>query len=237
MSHIIASGFLLSALVIGCGSGSTTTAGPASIGIDSTVLLQQAVAELLRLESAAFTLEHLQGTTALIPGFLEMKKVSGVVNIPDQFRLEVQAESLAPRAFVEIKFVVIGDQAYMTDPGTGRWNEVSPESLPFNLSNLGRTLADIIVAIEVPSMADSEELRGLDTYYISARIKSQALSGLIPGAAEGLGVKLDLWLEQSKSLLVQVLITGMVIPSDDAGTVRLLTLDDVNVPVEISPPG
>ena len=129
------------------------------------------MAEVLRLESAAFTLEHLKGTTALIPGFLGMKKVSGVVDIPDRFRLKVQAESLAPRAFVEIKFVVIKDQAYMTDPGTGRWGEVSPESLPFNLSNLGRTLANIIEAMEVPSMAVSEDLRGYDTYHIRGLIQ------------------------------------------------------------------
>ena len=237
-SHVIGSGVLLLALAIGCGSGATATPGKStSLGIDSKAVLRQAVAELLHLESAAFTLEHLQGTTALIPGFLEMKRVSGVVDIPDRFRLKVQAESLAPRAFVEIKIVVIGDQAYMSDPGTGRWGEVSPESLPVNLSNLGQTLAEIIEAVEVRSMVVAEELRGYDTYHIRGRIKSQALADLIPGAGEGLEVKLDLWLEQSRSLLLQVLITGMVIPSDDAGTVRVLTLDDINGPVEISPPG
>ena len=237
MYHIIASAVLLLALGIGCGAEATATPEqPASKTIDSKLVLRQAVAELLRLESAGFTLEHLQGTTALIPGFLEMKKVSGVVDIPDRFKLQVQAESLFPRAFVEIKIVVIKDQAYITDPGTGRWSEVSPDSLPFNLSNLGRTLADIIEAVEVPSMVVSEELRGDDTYHISGRIMSQALTSLIPGAGEGLDVKLDLWLEQSKSLLVQVLITGMVMPSDDVGTVRVLTLDDINLPVEISPP-
>ena len=236
--RIITFGVLLLTLTIGCGTVVTVTpAKSASLEIDSKVVLRQAVAEVLRLKSAAFTLEHLQGTTALIPGFLEMKKVSGVVDIPDRFRLKVQAETVAPRAFVEIKIVVIGDQAYMTDPGTGRWGEVSQESLPFNLSNLGQTLANIIEAVEVPSMVVSEELRGDDTYHIEGRIKSQALADLIPGASEGLYVKLDLWLEQSRSLLLQVLITGMVIPSDDAGTVRVLTLDDINVPVEISPPG
>ena len=238
LSNVVASGVLLVALGIGCGSGVTGTPEKhTSLEIDSKGVLRQAVAELLRLESAVFTLEHLQGTTALIPGFLEMNKVSGVVDVPDRFWLKVEAESLAPRAFVEIKFVVIEDQAYMNNPGTGRWSEVSPESLPFNLSNLGRTLANIIEAVEVPSMVVSEELRGDDTYHIRGSIKSRALAGLIPGAGEGLDVKLDLWLEQSRSLLLQVLITGMVIPSDDADTVRMLTLDDINVPVEISPPG
>ena len=95
---------------------------------------------------------------------------------------------------------------------------------------------DIIEAVEVPSMAVPEELRGEDTYHIKGRIESQALEDLIPGAGEGLDVELDLWLEQSRSLLLQVLISGMVLPSDDADTVRVLTLDDINVPVEISPP-
>ena len=238
MSTAITFAVLLLVLSIGCGSVVTpTTEKPPSPAIESKVLLRQAVDEILRLESAAFTLEHRQGATALIPGFLEMKKVSGLVDIPDRFQLEVQAESLVPRAFVEIKIVVIEGQAYMTDPGTGRWGQVSLESLPFNLSNLGRTLADIIEAVQIPSMPVSEGLRGYDTYHIRGGIMSQALAGLIPGAGDDLDVELDLWLEQSRSLLLQVLITGRVISSDEAGTVRVLTLDDINIPVEISPPG
>ena len=237
MSASISLAVVLLMLLIACGSAVTPTPETPSAGIDSKVLLRQAVDEILRLESAAFTLEHRQGTTALIPGFLEMNKVSGLVDIPDRFQLEVQAESLVPRAFVEINIVVIEGQAYMTDPGTGRWGEVSLETLPFNLSNLGRTLANIIEAVQVPSMAISEKLRGYGTYHIRGMIKSQALADLIPGAGDGLDVELDLWLEQSRSLLLQVLITGRVIPSDEAGTVRVLTLDDINVPVEISPPG
>ena len=61
--------------------------------------LRDAVTEVLRLESAAFTLEHLKGTTALIPGFLEMRRVSGEVDIPNRFRLKVEAETVLPRSF------------------------------------------------------------------------------------------------------------------------------------------
>ena len=234
---VIACIVFLAMLATGCGSEATPTPARAlSQAADSKVVLNQAVDELLRLESAAFSLEHLQGTTALIPGFLEMKKVSGVVDIPDRFRLKVQAETLVPRAFVEINVVVIEGQAYMTDPGTGRWGDVSPESLPFDLSNLGRTFANIIQAVQVPSAAVPEELRGHDTHHIKGLVKSQALADLIPGAGDGLDVELDLWLEQSSNLLLQALITGRVIPRDEVGTVRVLTLDDINVPVEISPP-
>ncbi len=238
LSMFMVYGSLLLALAAGCGSGVTEApVKPPEQETDPKVALRQAVFEILRLESAAFTLEHLRGTTALIPGFLEMNKVSGVVDIPDRFRLKVQAESLFPPAFVEINIVVIEDRAFMTDPGTGRWSEQAPESLPINLSNLGRTLANIIEAVEAPTLVGSEELKGYDTYRIGGGIKSQNLSELVPGADEGLDVRLDLWLDRVRSLLLQVLITGRVVSADAADTVRLLTLDDINLPVEISPPG
>ena len=234
---VIACIVFLAMLATGCGSEATPTPARAlSQAADSKVLLNQAVDELLRLESAAFSLEHLQGTTALIPGFLEMKKVSGVVDIPDRFRLKVQAETLVPRAFVEINVVVIEGQAYMTDPGTGRWG-MCPRNHCHSISRTwGRTFANIIQAVQVPSAAVPEELRGHDTHHIKGLVKSQALADLIPSAGDGLDVELDLWLEQSSNLLLQALITGRVIPRDEVGTVRVLTLDDINVPVEISPP-
>jgi hypothetical protein len=58
----------------------------------------------------------------------------------------------------------------------------------------------------------------------------------VPGAGEGFDVKLDLWLEHPGGLLLQVLISGKVIPTDEADTLRRLTLDDINAPVVITPP-
>ena len=49
-------------------------------------------------------------------------------------------------------------------------------------------------------------------------------------------VTLDLWLEQPSNLLKQVLISGRVIVTDEPGTVRKLTLGDINIPVEIFAP-
>ena len=234
---IMAAGVLLLALAAGCGGGATPPpTGDTGQDIDPRAALRRAVTAVLELESAGFTLEHLKGSTALIPGFLEMQKISGVVDLPDKFRLRVEAETVFPRAFIEIRIVLIEDQAFMTDPGTGRWNEVAPESLPFTLSNLGQTLADIIEKVEGPDYVGAVRLNDFDTHHISGRVRSQDLAALVPGAGEGFDVELDLWLEQAKSLLVRVLITGKVVPTDLPDTVRRLTLDDINVPVDISPP-
>ena len=231
----VSAGMVMMALAVSCGDGTPTQGSPQVQAVDAREVLREAVAEVLRLESAAFVLEHLTGTTTLFPG-LEMSKAFGVVDIPDKFRITVEAESAFPRSFVEIKVVTIGDKAYMTDVITGQWREVSLGVLPIDLSNLGQTLADIIEAVEAPSHINDELLKGVDSHHIRGRIQSQELAGLVPGAGQGFDVQLDLWLEQSRSLLLQVLITGKVVPTDSQDTVRLLTLDDINLPVEITAP-
>ena len=93
--------------------------------------MRQAVGQLLALESAAFSLDHLEGSTVLVPGVL-MTKVSGEVSIPDRFRVTVEAESEFPKSYIEISIITIDDTAYMTDIFSGRWNQISVGSLPFN---------------------------------------------------------------------------------------------------------
>ena len=59
----------------------------------------------------------------------------------------------------------------------------------------------------------------------------------MPGSGEGFPVQLDLWLDRSQGLLQQVHIIGRVVPTDAPNTVRQLTLEDINQPVNIEPPG
>ena len=198
--------------------------------------MRQAVDQLLALKSAAFSLEHLEGSTELVPGVL-MTKVSGEVSIPDRFRVTVEAESAFPKTYIEISIITIEETAYMTDIFSGRWNQVSADSLPFNLSDLGQTLAGIVDAVQQPSVIGEERLNGVDTLHIEGEIASQDLSGLVPGAGEGFPVGLELWLDRSQGLLQQVHIVGRVVPTDEINTVRQLTLDDINQPVDITPPG
>jgi hypothetical protein len=224
------------ALTVGCGSSETAVATETpEPAIDALAALRQAVEEVLKLESAKFVLEHEKGSTTLFPG-LEMKKAAGLVEIPDRVALDVEGELAFPRSFVETSIVNIGDEAYMRDLLTGQWRQVPPETLPVRFTDLGRTLADIIRAVEDPTVAGSERLQAYDTYRIEGRIQSQELSSLVPGAGDGFPVSLDLWLEQSRSMLLQVRITGKILPTDIPDAVRRLTLDDINVPVNITAP-
>ena len=92
-------------------------------------------------------------------------------------------------------------------------------------------------AVESPVAVGEERLRGVDTLRIKGQIASQGLSELVPGAGEDFPVDLELWLDREQGLLQQVHIIGRVVPTDDSGTVRQLSLEDINQPVDISPPG
>jgi hypothetical protein len=81
-----------------------------------------------------------------------------------------------------------------------------------------------------------EELNHRDAHRIQGTVRSDDLSTLVPNAGEGFDVALELWVDRSESLLLQVLITGQVVDTDLPDAARVLTLDDIDIPVDISPP-
>ena len=226
---------LMVGLLAACGTDLATETPEDEVEVDSGPVLEQAVTQLLALESASFSLNHLKGSTALVPG-VSMTMVSGEISIPDRFSVTVEARSEFPKSYLEISIVTIENTAYMTNIFGGGWNQISPDSLPFNLLRLGQTLAGIVDAMQSPRVLGEERLNGIDTLYINGTIDSQDLAQLVPGAGEGFPVSLELWLDQSQGLLQKVLIVGRVVPTDDTDTVRELTLKDINQPVNIEVP-
>ena len=211
---------------------STVTQPPTQ---DAQALLRRAASRMLALESLSFVLEHQAGSTELFPG-VGMTKATGVVDIPDKFSISLEAQMAKPRAYVELSAIRVGDRAYMTDLITGRWRQVELATVPVNLGNLGETLADIVAAVQSPESVGVETLAGYKTVRIRGQILSQELAQLIPRAAQGFNVGLDLWGEASQGLVVQALITGRVMATDVAEAARLLTFDGFDDPVDIGPP-
>ena len=135
MIKSLVTAFLLAGLLVACGTDFTTRTQEDQVEIDPGLVLKQAMTQLLALESASFTLDHLKGSTVLMPG-VSMTKVSGEVSIPDRFNVTVEAQSKSLKSYLEIGMVTIEDTAYMTGIFGGGWNQISPDSLPFNLLRL-----------------------------------------------------------------------------------------------------
>ncbi len=190
---------------------------------------------LLALESVSFDLDQETGSTLVFPG-LVMHRAYGVVDVPSRFNVTIEAETVFPRSYIEIGIISIDGTAYMTDILSGDWREVPPEALPMNLNALGETLAGIVDAVQRPELLGSENLRGREVYHLRGDVLSQDLRKLVPNAADGFDVVLDMWVDRAENLLLEALITGQVLATDDAESVRRLTLDDINAPVAVTAP-
>ena len=222
---------LLLTLSLGC---DPTTPIPAPTSpLDPQALLRQSAQRVMALESGAFDLEHRQGATLLLPG-VEMTRVYGKVEVPDKFFLTVEAQ--VSGTFAEAQIALVDGQAYMTNFITGQWQPAPRDALPFNFADLGNTLAGIIQAVRDPALVATEALEGAPAHRIMGKVKSEDLSALVPAAAEGFDVALELWVDETSKLPRQVLITGPVVATDTPDTVRVFTLDASPVTVEFTPP-
>ena len=224
---------LLAAAMAACAGAPTVTPAPSPTPVDPKAELRRTVARLLELQSVSFVLEHTVGATVLTPG-IEMNRAYGNVVVPGRF--DVTVEARAGNLYVELGAASIDGVTYMTNPITGQWGETLPEAIPINLLDLGRTLAGIVEAVMAPELRGEAALEGVDVYHISGSIWSEDLRELVPNADGGHNVALEIWLEQGSGVLRRATITGRVTGDDIAEAQRVLTLDDVNRPITITPP-
>ena len=226
---------ILPVFTVGCGifSDSSTSPAPTQTAISPEELLRDVASQVRSLKSASFVLDHESGSTVLSPG-LVMTRVSGDIETPDKVHLVVEAELVSPKAYVELEMVGVGDRFYTSDPVTDEWRQVPPDEWPLNFNNLATTLADIVLSIHRPLFIDSQDADG--SIGLKGTVRSEDLIALIPGASEGTEVAVQLWLDEKDGSLRQVVLTGLVVATDAPETVRRLTLDNLNEPLEISVP-
>lgn len=189
----------------------------------------------MSLQSVTFDLEHLVGSTNLLPGVL-MTRAYGKAVVPGEFDITVEGELLFPRSYLEIGMISLGEQAYMTNLVNGQWEEIAPSALPINLSDFGATLAGIVEEVQLPRLLGQENIDGVDVYHIGGDITSEVLKGLVPTAGTGFPVALEVWTERDTGMLRRAVITGQVVVTDVAEAQRQLSLEGANQPVTIERP-
>ena len=224
---------LVMVMLAACSQQSTLTPMLSPTPVDPRAELRRTVERLLALESVSFVLDQTVGSTLLSPG-IEMNRAYGNVVVPGKFDVIVEAQ--VGNLYVELGVASIDDVAYMTNPITGQWAEVPVESIPINLLTLGSTLAGIVESVQDPELVSKTTLENLDVYHIRGGIVSEDLQELVPGAEAGYPVTLEMWMEQQTGTLRKATIAGRVTDDDVPDAMRVLTLNEVNLPVEIKPP-
>ncbi len=230
-------GLLFASLIwmVSCGSSleAVPTSDPTPTPSPRQVI-ERSGTRMLALGTAQFTLEHEgDGSAQLFPG-IQLKRVTGEVAVPDKVKLRAEAVSAFPRSFFNIDVVVVGDKAFMTDfIDSDKWNPWPVESLPFDFADLGRTLNDIILALQEPEFVGVEIVDDVPIWRIKGMLLTDNLDTLVPAAGPGYEVGLELWIGQPQGLLRKVRIEGRVLDTDDPNVARVLILHSFDEPVEI----
>ena len=163
------------------------------------------------------------------------KSMEAEVEAPDSLRMRV--EVIAPfLGFVVIEIVKVGDQAFLKLSEDAPWNPIPTDEVPFNFAGMGTFFAGLPETMTDVALIGQEEVQGEQAVQIQGVIDSEVLQPLITDADPGHTVTLTFWIDEAEALLRQFRLAGQIYDGDAPETTRLLTIEDINAPVDIRLP-
>ena len=225
--------FLLSAA--SCGEESTPTPTPPPTPALSDVLTS-AGERMAAMQSAKFGMVDEKESGAK---FFEttFQSLDAEIESPDSFRMLVDVVSPA-FGFVQIEMMGVGDQAFIKFAKDSPWAPLAVNEVPFNFSGLGMTFRDVIHMIRDGDgvVTGSESVLGAKVTRVEGTVQSEQLSNLITDVDSGHTMTLTLWIDEADHSLRQLRILGQLYDDDGPETSRLVTINGIDVPVEINLP-
>lgn len=224
---VLALGFLF--LAAACESEPTPTP---ELSVDE--VLSGAAEKLAALSTAKFQMVDEKESGAK---FFEMtlKSVEGEVKTPDSFRMLVELVNPG-LGFVEVGMLAVGEQAYMQFSSDAPWLPLPLDQVPFNFGGIGVTLSEILPVIKNAEIAGRESVGGGQAIRVDGDIVSEDMSGLITDVDPGHAVTLSVWVDEVSYDLRQLRIDGRLYDEDAPETTRLVTISEINAPVDIQLP-
>ena len=217
---------------------------------DSAAILEDGLRATRALDSYAAEMEM---SVAGSSGGMSLEvpiTVAGTFQPPDRSKGKITID-LGGFKF-EFEFVNIGDDAYMTDPGSGMWlkDDTGGGEIEFFLiidSLLDDSPDDSIELFSNLDYVGVEDLDGIETHHIRASLSDATLEELSPVPGE---YDIDYWVGINDGLVHKIAIQGDAELSGEgdpdsllggfgSGNVEVnidLTLGDFNAPVEIEVP-
>ena len=180
---------------------STPTAPP-----DPTGIVDASATRMSDITFASFDLHHDVGSSYLSNLGLYLDAVTGQIAMPDKYSLRMEATTSDKNVFVGVEIIGVAGKAYMNL--LGRWGETDPLTLPFDFSELGLRLADIMRAIEEPAVVGEEQVEGAQVWRIGGVVDSGAFKGLLVNASPGEPIEIDAWIGRDDSLLYKARVEG-----------------------------
>lgn len=218
---------LLLSVVAGCAA-----APPAPRELTAREVLDRAAEAAQNLTSVHFTLEMDGATLSLGPG-LQVTSAEGDVVSPDRAHLFFKLRFGTLTA--DSQLVTIGDQLYLTNPLTGRWEKVPTRIASLQVLDAEHGVPSLLRQVVDPEKS-TESLDSVKTYHIKGKVPTSAFTDLTGGQPTDGLVDGEVWVGADDFLVRQVRLEGAIIAGDKATSVRVLKLSRFNDPISIEPP-
>ena len=158
------------------------------------------------------------------PNNLYITNATGKVEQPG--KLAATATALLLGSPVEVQVVALGDDQYMTDPLSNRWQGDPGQLQRPGAARPGKAIGDILTGVQNPAAAGSETLDGVPTSpdHGHRGPRSGALAFAEITATDPLSV--TMWIGSDDFLARQARITGALMSGEPASVVRTLKFSD-----------
>jgi hypothetical protein len=211
----------LALLAAACGGGQE--AAP----LDPAPLLERAETAMAAVETASFEMSR-AGAPVTIEGF-EFSSAVGRYAAPASAEavLRVRAGDIT----VEMGTISVGERTWLTNPLTGRWEELAPGTgfNPAVLFDAAGGWVAMLADLQNPSFVSTED----GAHYLTGTLPPGRVEVLTAGFATAQSVAVDLWLDESSGHIrrLELSTTGGAGVSD-----WTIALSRYGEPVQIDPP-
>ncbi|HLH73561.1 MAG TPA: LppX_LprAFG lipoprotein [Chloroflexota bacterium] len=196
-------------------------------------VLQKASEALSTVTSVHFVLTSSNGMMAIGENFAA-KSIEGDVVKPD--RLKGTAVSRFGNLTVNLGFMVVGSQQYVTNPITKQWQKLPNANVAPNLLDPDRGAPALLRQVANPKKLANESIDNIECYHISGQLVASLLAGLVGVAGSSTPLAGDLWIGTKDFLVRQVHLVGPIAKNEPPQIQRTLVLSNYGETVTIEPP-
>jgi len=137
----------------------------------------------------------------------KLKSAEGDLVRPDKVSLTAKAQVGPINA--QLKFIQIGDNAFLTNILTGKW-ETAPSGFAYDpriVFDQNRGVSAILVNVRGWQPAGSEKINGADTQHVHAPVPVGTVNDLVSSSLRGDTVDVDLYIEPKNNDVVRLVLS------------------------------
>jgi hypothetical protein len=236
---LVATGTALSA-TSGAFVGSATTGGGQASAVSDP--LAQAVVDKARARFDQVNALHfaltVEGDVYLDTLHTQkLKSADGDLIRPDKVSLTAKA-SVGP-VTAQLKFIQIGDQAYLTNIFTGKW-EKAPAGFAYDpriVFDQDKGVSAIMGKVRGWTLVGNEKVNGVDTQHVHGPVPVASVNDLVSSSLRGDTVDVDLYVEAKNNDVVRFVLSeqaAAVVPGTAAArwTLDLSKQNDATIKID-----